>query len=394
MKKSGKNIFTQRTISNLIVVVAGIVVFLAISNFAGIRKSFGGLLGILSPFITGAVIAYLLNMPMQFAEKKLFSKLPAKRSLAMLVVYLLAFFFFAILVGLVLPQLWASILKISQNLAHYLNNLNSLVSLIGTHFNLEEETVQNFLISYRDLLDLAARTAEQVLPQIPVITMQVGTSLVSALTALIASIYMLGSKEKLLGQTKKVLYAVLPHKNATGILRVGSLSNRIFSGFISGKLLDSAIVGCICFVFMWFMDTFITTMPFALLISVIIGITNIIPFFGPFIGAVPSIMILLLVNPWSALFFGIFIIVLQQFDGNILGPKILGDSTGLPPIWVLIAIVVGGGLFGFTGMILGVPTAAVLYTLASDGIARRLARKNLDAKGNALPPPQNDTAET
>ena len=155
----------------------------------------------------------------------------------------------------------------------------------------------------------------------------------------------------------------------------------MFSGFIIGKIIDSAIIGVICFVGMSLLG-----MPFTLLISMIVGVTNVIPFFGPFIGAIPSIMILLMASPIDAIKFAIFVLALQQFDGNILGPKILGDSTGLSAIWVLVAIIVGGGLFGFAGMVVGVPTFAVLYSLTSDFLADRLKAKGITANGEPLKP--------
>lgn len=195
---------------------------------------------------------------------------------------------------------------------------------------------------------------------------------VTAVTAVIASIYMLSGKPRLVNQLKKLVYAAFPAKGADRILTVSGKANQIFVGFINGKLLDSAIIGVLCF----FLCT-ICKIPYAVLVSVVIGVTNVIPFFGPIIGAVPCIMILVIVNPWAALRFGVLIIALQQFDGNILGPKILGDSTGLSAIWVLVAIVVGGGLFGFAGMLLGVPTFAVLYSLIKEWAERRLEEKGL-----------------
>ena len=153
-------------------------------------------------------------------------------------------------------------------------------------------------------------------------------------------------------------------------------------GFINGKLIDSAIIGVLCFIL-----NLIFRIPYNILIAVVVGVTNIIPFFGPIIGAVPCVMILIIVDPWAALRFGILVLALQQFDGNILGPKILGDSTGLSAIWVLVSIVVCGGLFGFPGMLLGVPTFAVLYSLVQEWVNLRLRRKGIDGEGRPLPDP-------
>ena len=175
------------------------------------------------------------------------------------------------------------------------------------------------------------------------------------------------------------MFASFAAEKVERVLTICRRANSIFVGFINGKIIDSAIIGVLCFVLCT-----IFKIPLALLISLFVGITNVIPFFGPFIGAIPSIMILLIVNPMAALKFTILIILLQQFDGNILGPKILGDSTGISAIWVLVSIVVGGGLFGFVGMLIGVPTFAVIYMLTKEYVEARLAEKNIDGEGKPL----------
>ena len=179
------------------------------------------------------------------------------------------------------------------------------------------------------------------------------------------------SKEKFAAQTKKILYALFSKQHTDRILRNTRRTHHIFGGFVTGKLLDSLIIGIITFVVL-----FIVRMPYAVLISVIIGVTNVIPFFGPIIGAIPCALILLFEDPLKALLFIIIIIIIQQFDGNLLGPKILGDSTGLPAFWVIFAILLGGGLFGFLGMLLGVPTFAVVYSLLKTLIEERKKKKN------------------
>ncbi|MEG1932950.1 MAG: AI-2E family transporter, partial [Pygmaiobacter sp.] len=230
-----------------------------------------------------------------------------------------------------------------------------------------------------DLITRVTDIVSKGLPQLVNVSVKIGSGFVTAITAVISSVYMLTSKDVLVRQFRKIVFATFPRERAVRVLSVCSNANGVFSGFIVGKLLDSAIIGVICFVGMN-----VLRLPFAVLISVIIGVTNVIPFFGPFIGAIPSVMILLIVDPWGALRFALFVILLQQFDGNILGPKILGDSTGLSAIWVLVAIIVGGGLFGFAGMLLGVPSFAVLYALTSDFIAARLKEKGIDEEGNRL----------
>ena len=369
--------FIKRAMPNLIVVIAGILLYITLSEFNAVISAVRGLFAVLSPFIIGIAIAYLLNMPMQFFEKKVFKHFRRKHLLSILVTYVLALFFAGMFIGMIIPQLIDSISALVGNLQDYFNNINRLITWLGETMHLDQETTDILMVSYQDLLNQVLTNIRSILPQIFSMTVRIGTGIVSLFTALIASVYMLAGKQKLLLQYRRGLYAILPKSHADNLMRIGRLSDGIFSGFISGKIIDSAIIGVICFVFMSAMNLSPVKMPYALLISVIIGITNIIPFFGPFIGAIPSALILLMINPWSALWFVIFIIILQQFDGNYLGPKILGDSTGLPAIWVLAAIIAGGGLFGFIGMLLGVPTTAVLYALAGEFIENRLKKKGL-----------------
>ena len=188
-------------------------------------------------------------------------------------------------------------------------------------------------------------------------------------------VYFLNIKDTLSAQSKKIVYSVLKLKDANRLVSEVRFAHGIFGGFITGKLLDSLIIGIMCFFAMQFMG-----MPYVLLISVIIGVTNVIPFFGPFIGAVPSAFLILMISPMKCLYFLIFILVLQQFDGNILGPKILGDSTGLPSFWVLFSILLFGGLLGFVGMIIGVPAFAVIYRLVSAYVSNNLKKKDLSPR--------------
>jgi predicted PurR-regulated permease PerM len=200
----------------------------------------------------------------------------------------------------------------------------------------------------------------------------VGKFLLNILIGLIVSVYLMASKEKFAGQSKKIVYAIFKPVRANVIVETARKSNEIFSGFISGKLLDSAIIGVIAYVVLAIMK-----MPDTILVAVIIGVTNIIPFFGPFIGAIPSFIIIVLQNPIQGLYFLIFVIVLQQVDGNIIGPKILGNSTGLSPFWVVFAILLFGGLWGFPGMVLGVPTMAVIYYIIKKVMEYFLRKRGL-----------------
>ncbi len=387
MKHKRGPFFKSHTLSNIVVVCVGVLFFVLFTNLNVAFETLSGFFAVIRPFIIGLVIAYLLNIPLRFFEKTIFAKFSKKRFFSILLTYILAFMTLVLLTSLLLPQILDSVQLLVQSIPSYLNNLNNLVSYLGESFEIDSEVVDSLFLSYNtliiDMLDYVGDFT-QLVPDLLGITVQVGSGIISALTAFIASVYMLAGKEKLLRQAKRLLYSFFPKSYADETIRIGKLSNKVFSGFISGKLLDSAIIGLICFCFVSVCNFFYLTfgieslnIPYGLLISIIICVTNIIPFFGPFLGAIPSVMILLMANPWGALWFTIFVIILQQFDGNILGPKILGDSTGIPPIWVLISIIVGGGMFGFPGMVLGVPTTAVLYILVGEFLASRLKKRGL-----------------
>lgn len=372
---------TPRTWSNLFVVCVGIAFYLFLSNFDEVRLRLNSLGKVIQPFVAGFALAYLLNIPASYLEKNFFTRFKFRRMLSILTAYLLAVLLLAVLLSSVVPQVVQSVVDLVNNSEGYINNLNATALWLSDRFGLDQQELEPLLISYQDLLRQAASLITAALPQLLDFGMAVGNGLVTALTAVISSVYMLTSKHALIGQLRRVTYALLSRDKADRVLRISRQANEVFSGFIAGKIIDSAIIGVLCFAGMT-----IFRMQYALLISVVVGVTNVIPFFGPFIGAIPSIMILLIVDPWDALYFGIFVLALQQFDGNILGPKILGDSTGLSPIWVLVAIIVGGGLFGFAGMLLGVPTFAVLYALTREWVTDRLRARGLDEEGRPLPP--------
>lgn len=373
MNKENKWQVTGRVASNLIVVFAGVAFYMALSNFDALRAQLRAWLGILSPFVWGLVIAYLLDAPVRFFE----SKLGGRRKLSILISYVLAFLVVGFLLRMVLPQIGDSLFLLAGRIPSYLDNLSALMQ----NSRLDELGLDKVLGSYQELLEKATGMVSSFLPKIVGYGVAIGNGFISAVTALISSVYMLMGKDRLLRQLRKAVLALLPLPRARSVLEVCSHANRVFGGFIIGKIIDSSIIGVLCFVCMTLLR-----LPFAVLISVIVGVTNIIPFFGPFIGAVPSILILLIVDPIAALKFAVFVLLLQQFDGNILGPKILGDSTGLSALWVLVAIIVSGGLFGFAGMVVGVPVFAVLYALVSSFFARRLREKGIDEEGNPLPP--------
>ena len=288
----------------------------------------------------------------------------------------------AVVVGLMsmlIPQLIQSIRGIVEALPSSFYNLQVwLEHLFVNNPDMEQNVMQYY---NEGVVWLQDWVKNEVVPNLYRILNSVSTSvismvneLVNALIGIIVMAYLLNMKDKLVVQAKMIIYSVLPIKAANKVIEEFRYVHFVFGGFIIGKLLDSLIIGIMSFVLLS-----AAKMPYVLLISVIIGVTNVIPFFGPFIGAIPSAFLILLVNPMQCLYFVGFILLLQQFDGNILGPKILGDSTGLSSFWVLFSILLFGGLFGFVGMIIGVPTFAVFYKLVRELVTYLLGKKELSA---------------
>lgn len=371
--------------------LAGAILFYYIlfhrSNFMGGLDKF---ITIAMPIIDGFVLAYLFTPILNAIEKKLMKPLYKKAGiemtpkvkkrmracsiLATLVVVLLVLYE---LFALILPEVVRSIQSIIFQFPIYVNNLsNWALSLMKNNPDLEA-TVNALINQY------SAKMLEYVntnlLPHINEVVKNVSLGVLGVFKALwnlvigfIISVYLLGSKEKFAGQAKKIVYALFDREAGNEIVSNFRFVHSTFIGFLGGKIVDSIIIGIICFV-----CTSIIGTPYAILVSVIIGVTNVIPFFGPWIGGIPSALLVLMVDPKQALYFGILIIVIQQFDGNILGPKILGDSTGLSGFWVIFSITIFGGLFGVLGMIVGVPIFAVFYAGVKSLVNRVLHKKSL-----------------
>lgn len=384
-KKKKWYILDGNHIQLLIVLLVAILFYVGLNHFDVVTVRIDKFTGVLSPFIVGFAIAYLLNTPMCFFERKLFANSKYKRGLSILLVYVLAFAVVAILLGLIIPQVVQSVKDLAGNMQYYLDGLNQLVQNLTEQFDLDSEGINTALGDFQSMMSNVSTKVAQALPQIVDVGFAIGNGVITGITAIISSVYMLAGKGRLVPQLKRLLYAILPKRRSDRLLQICSHANEVFVGFINGKIIDSAIIGVLCFIL-----CAIFRIPYPMLVSVTVGVTNVIPFFGPIIGAIPCLFILVIVDPWAALRFFVLVIGLQQFDGNILGPKILGDSTGLSAIWVLVSIVTGGGLFGFPGMILGVPTFAVLYALVREWVNNRLKAKKIDGNGHPL----EDKAQT
>ena len=364
---------------------AGIIfAYFLMENFGQVKTVWGSAMDILRPFVFGIIFAYLLNGPLMFFEKKLsfFEKKKPRRVLKRVIAIILSWIAAIAVLGaffyIVMPDVTESINVLINNIPYYLSSLQDFVRNVTEAYGIEAPFIDYFLefeISSEVFATILKDYGEDLLPQIANIanlSVRIGNIVFDIIIAIVLSVYIMFSKETLIAQLKKGLYAVLKKETAANLVRFARESHRIFSGFINGKLLDSLIIGILCFIGMS-----VIGLEFTMLISFIVGCTNVIPFFGPFLGAIPSILILLMVDPWQALWFGIFVFVLQQLDGNVIGPKILGDSTGLPALWVMFAILVGGGIFGIIGMFIGVPAFAVIYKFTKEYLENRLKKKNL-----------------
>lgn len=382
--KMPKDRYVRAGFISFVVLTAVVVVFFLLYKIDAVRSAMSAFFEIIQPIVVGFVVAYLLNPFMKLLDKYLgkffigvcrFKKRGADIARFLAVILSLIVFLFAIaaLVWLIAPELYTSIMgiidtlpdkidKIIVNVEKFFSQNDYLAAAMTAFLDWEKEFLE------KDLVEWIAPYAGQVASGV----IKTAEFLWDFVIGLIVAAYMLLRKERFAAQAKKVTYAFLKKETADKTLKILRKSNSIFSGFISGKIIDSIIMGILCFI-----GVSILRMPYPVLVSVIVGVTNIIPVFGPYIGAIPCIVLIAIVNPWQGLYFTIFIFLLQQFDGNILGPKILGDSTGLSPFWVIFAIVVCGGLFGVVGMIIGVPLFAVIYYLVNETVRLKLADKNL-----------------
>ena len=381
-------------VTAFLVVAASVLFYMALKYLPILGGALQRLARILNPFIWGLVFTYLLAPLMRSLEKNCFFPLGKKlhkaneqraarfgRALAVLVSIIVLIAVLAALVYMILPQLYSSIETIVTNSPTYLENLGVWVEQTLKDFpavaNFFEERLAELNANLGS--DIFSWVQNNVLPQLGSFVTNVTSGVYSVVRAvynlvigIIVSVYLLNGLEHYGAAFKRVLYSVFSVESAEKMLEGIRFTDRTFMGFINGKLLDSAIIGLICYIV-----CAILNMPYALLVSVIIGITNIIPFFGPLIGAIPSAFIILMVDPLKCLIFIIFIIILQQVDGNFIGPKILGNSVGISGFWVMFAIILGAGLFSFWGMILGVPVFVVIYTLVNGLIERKLRRSDL-----------------
>lgn len=384
MKEKLSNKYVMFGITLFLVFASLIVLFFLIYKWPYIFAFLKTLLKILAPFIYGFAISYIMNPVIVFFQNKVFNKLIVKifkkekpKLSRFLAIFTSTLILLGILIGLfsyLIPELLSSIEMFISNVNVYLSNSKDfLLSLfhgneVMTMFiNDNYKEIASFFNSYfnEEIFNNAIGTITNGIKGFFSFSY-------NFIIGYIIAIYILKDKDKFNAQIKKFLYALFNKEHANIILENARYTDKVFGGFFVGKLLDSLIIGILCFLGM-----VVFKLPYALIISVLVGVTNIIPYFGPFIGAIPSAILIFLVDPSKCIPFLIFILVLQQLDGNLIGPFILGNKTGLSSFWVLFSLLVFGGLFGVVGMIIGVPLFSIIYSFVNGLLKRRLASKNL-----------------
>lgn len=365
----------------LIILFSAVVAFLFInssSTILFIKK----IITILNPVIYGFAIAFLINPLMVFCEKHFFAfvnrKKPRnalKRVLSLIAAFLIVTILISLFVSLLAPQIASSYKELESKMSDYVQAAQKWVSDELTNDN--GSAISHWILSHIDVDSIVNKINGfiensydiiiNITPHIINFISNVINQLKDAFLGLIFSVYFLFSKEKLCAQIKKMTYAFFERRRAARMVRVTRMTKDSFEGFIIGKIIDSIIIGILTFFVLM-----LCKMPFYPLIAVIVGFTNIIPFFGPFIGAIPSAFIIFIAEPTKCLWFVLIILIIQQLDGNIIGPKILGQKTNLSALWVMFAIIFMSGMLGFTGMFIGVPIFAVLYALLSEAVNKRL----------------------
>nr|WP_312579422.1 AI-2E family transporter [Sedimentibacter sp.] len=364
---------------SFLVIASGILFFLALSGLDKVIKTIVSYFNILYPFVYGFIIAYLINFLLNFLKKQL-GKISSMRKMkntwfhmiCLILAYLISAFLMYLFLAFIFPQLIASISGLVRNMPSYVRSTSEYIEELTDGVFLPPEAVDFINRSLNDLAAFVNNNVQNLVSIVLFFLRNTALSVWNVFLGVIISIYMLAEKDQFISLVKKVNYGIFDEKIADKILQFSRRSQKIFSNFLGGKILDSLIMGVISFIILS-----IVKMPYTLLISFIITVTNIIPFFGPFIGAIPSFVIIFFESPIMAFWFLVIIFILQQVDGNIIGPKIIGDSLGISSFWILFAILAGGKFFGFIGLIIGVPLFVLIYSIVKELVEMRLKIKGL-----------------
>ena len=357
------------------IILFAVILIFAFIHIKEIWDFLGFLLRLLMPFIIGIVIAFILNILINLIEKKLLNKSKmsnkSKRNISLILSLAIIFTFIIILLLLIIPQLKNTVELFVDNMPMYEENVRDLLNRFNIDPNIVveiEEGVKNF---GNVAIDFIKNNSDKILE----ITLGVATNVISVIVnfvvAVVFAIYLLAQKEKLLYQLNKFLRAYFPTSRVSKIKDIAKLSNRICASFVSGQCLEAVIIGVLCFIGM-----LVLGIPYAATISVLIGVTALIPVYGAFIGTIVGAFLIFMVSPIKALIFVIFILILQQFEGNLIYPKVVGKSVGLPGIWVFVAVTIGASLAGVVGMLISVPIASICYSIIATDVNYRVNAKN------------------
>ena len=362
------------TLKNIVLLITyTIFLVFVILHSSSVLKFLSMVFSLLKPFIYGFIFAFMLNIPMRFFIKKInfgsekFRKILAGICSIVCIVCLLMF-----IISIVLPQFIESTTSLLQEFPSYAQSSEKMILTWMHEFGLDETLIEQYNRYSAKLEESFLNLFSSILPAIVSLTGNILSTLSDMVMAIVIAIYFTLSKDVLITQIKKVLYVFLPKRTYEYLCSIFVLSNKTFSAFISGQLIEAIIIGVLCYV-----GAIVLNFPYAPILSVIIACTNFIPIFGAIVGTLLCAMLLLFVNPWQAFLFLLFGIVLQQFEANLIYPKVVGNSVGLSGMWVLLAVSIGGGLFGFGGLVFGLPAFAVIYRLFADYVNAQSIKKKV-----------------
>ena len=378
------NLDKKGTLKLLGVIFASILFFAAINNFSVVWGVIKNVLSVLSPLFIGLALAFILNLPLRFFETKVFRKLTysqnkvwkkLKRPICLTLSVVLSLAVVSVLLVIIIPQIIDAVKAFIVELPKYMDAVMGWADGMIDKYDLPIESISSYLnwadISAK-LLEIFNNNQETIVNTTKDIIMGLGTAIFNMIFGFVFAIYILASKESLGRTSRRLVYSVLPSDKAKSLLKVSSMSNKAFSGFVVGQLLEAVLVGVLCVTGM-----LILKMPYAVLVSAIIAITQLIPIFGPIIGTVIGAFVILIVSPMQAIWFVVFILALQQVESNVIYPKIMGKTVGLPGLWVLVSVTTFGGLWGVVGIIFSVPVCSVVYALFDSWLSKRLIERNI-----------------
>lgn len=366
----------KRIIVNSLSLIIPLLLFVFLDRFTAVRDTIQTFLGICFPFVLGIAIAFILYKPQTWIENKFFKNSNMagykKRILSTLMTFLIVLLVLGLILAVIIPSIIDSIHSFISNVGVYMDTLTEYATSIATSLNISPENVQSMIDEF-SIVETITETVTTTLPKLASYSYGIVRGVIDFILAIVSGFYILLDREKLIKVIKKINYALLDNGTAKNLNNWIIDVQIVFEQYIVGNIIDSTIIGVICY-----LGCLVLRIPYAPMIALIVGVTNLIPVFGPFLGAIPVIIILLLINPISAVIFAIFILVLQQLDGNVIKPIVLGDKLGMSGFWILFSVTIGGGLFSVVGMFLGVPVFALIYSAVREFVHLNLKNKHIE----------------